>query len=690
MTVTIAREGAIAVVTIDNPPVNALSQAVRQALIEAVATLDADEMVKAVVLCCAGRTFIAGADVNEFGKPPEPPHLPDVVASIEGAGKPWVAAIHGSALGGGLEVALGCAYRVAVRSANLGLPEVKLGLIPGAGGTVRLPRLIGAPAAVDLVTSGNPIDARKAAALGLVDLVVDGDLRQAAIAFVKEAVGKPRPQSISGRNVAAVEDGFWDDVEKAVAASAKREIAPVRATASVRKASEADFATAMAFERETFLELRGSAQAAALRHVFFAERAAPRPPELASVAPRDIRSAAVIGGGTMGAGIAAALRDAGLPMILVERDEAAVERGLANVRSIFEASAKRGRITPEIAAERIAGVIGTDDYGSLADTDLVVEAVFEDLSIKRAVFAKLSEVCRPDAVLTTNTSYLDPDQISQGLSNPERFLGLHFFSPAHIMKLLEIVPTETTAPEVLATGFALARLLGKIPVRAGICDGFIGNRILKVTRAQSERLLLSGATPSVVDAAMRAFGLPMGPFEAQDLGGLDIAGFQRKAARERGEVPFAPVGDRLCAIERFGQKSGGGWYDYRPGDRAPQPSDAVAAIIAEEAHGKVQLAWDEAAIADAVILPMVNEAARILEEGVAVRAADIDLVKIHGYGFPRWRGGPMHYAEARGLAEVVAVLDGLSTQGLADSPCARLRVAAERGGFSALAGGKPG
>lgn len=684
MTVTIARQGAIAVVIIDNPPVNALSQALRQDLIEAVATLDADETVKAVVLLCEGRTFIAGADVSEFGKPPQPPHLPDVVAIIESAGKPWVAAIHGSALGGGLEVALGCAYRVAVASASLGLPEVKLGLIPGAGGTVRLPRLIGASAAVDLITSGNPIDAREAAALGLVDLVVDGDLRRAAIVFAEEAVGKHRPQPISGRSVAAVGDGFWDGVEKAVAARAKREIAPVRAAASVRKASEADFATAMAFEREAFLELRGSAQAAALRHVFFAERAAPRPPELAGVTPRDIRSAAVVGGGTMGAGIAAALRDAGLPVVLVERDEAALERGLANIRSIFEASAKRGRITPEVAAERMAGVVGTDDYGSLADTDLVIEAVFEDIAVKRAVFAKLSRACRPDAVLATNTSYLDPDQISQGLSNPERFLGLHFFSPAHIMKLLEIVPTETTAREVLATGFSLARLLGKIPVRAGICDGFIGNRILKVTRAQSERLLLSGAAPSAVDAAMRAFGLPMGPFEAQDLGGLDIAAFQRKAARERGEAPFAPVGDRLCAIERFGQKSGGGWYDYQPGNRTPQPSATVAAVIAEEAAGWPQQAWDETAIADAIILPMVNEATRILDEGVAVRAADIDLVKIHGYGFPRWRGGPTQYAEARGLGDVVAMLDRLSAQDLADPPCAGLRLAAERGGFSAL------
>ncbi|MDX3976445.1 3-hydroxyacyl-CoA dehydrogenase NAD-binding domain-containing protein [Shinella sp.] len=685
MTVTIARENAIAVVTVDNPPVNALSQALRQALVEAVAELDADAAVKVVVLICAGRTFIAGADVSEFGKPPQPPHLPDVVAGIESAKKPWVAAVHGSALGGGLEVALGCAYRVAVASASLGLPEVKLGIIPGAGGTVRLPRLIGAAAAVELVTGGSPVGAKKAQALGLVDALIDGDLRAGAIAFANEIAGKPLPQPISGRAVAAVEAGFWEGAEKAVAAKAKREAAPLRALASVRKASETDFASAMAFERETFLALRGSEQAAALRHVFFAERAAPRPPELAGVTTRDLRSAAVIGGGTMGAGIAAALRDAGLPVVLVERDDAAVERGLANIRAIFEGSVKRGRITPEVAAQRIAGVTGSDDYGLLADTDLVIEAVFEDLAVKRAVFEKLSAICRPDAVLATNTSYLDPSLISEGVARPERFLGLHFFSPAHVMKLLEIVPTEATAPEVLATGFALARQLGKIPVRAGICDGFIGNRILKVTRAQAERLLLSGATPSAVDAAMRAFGLPMGPFEAQDLGGLDIAAFQRKAARARGETPFAPVAERLCAMERFGQKTGGGWYDYVPGDRAPKPSEAVAAVIAEEAAGRPQQAWNEASIADAIILPMVNEATRILEERVALRSADIDLVKIHGYGFPRWRGGPMHYAEARGLAGVVAVLDRLASEGLAEPPCGGLRRAAEAGSFSVLA-----
>ncbi|WP_349960704.1 3-hydroxyacyl-CoA dehydrogenase NAD-binding domain-containing protein [Rhizobium sp. ZPR3] len=684
MTVTITHEGAIAVVTVDNPPVNALSHGLRLALVEAVSTIHADATVSAAVLVCAGRTFIAGADVSEFDKPPIPPHLPDVVAAIEDSRKPWVAAIHGNALGGGLEVALGCAYRVAVASASLGLPEVKLGIIPGAGGTVRLPRLIGAAAALDLVTSGNPVDARKALALGLVDMIAEEELLSAAVAFAREVAGRPKLQPISERSVSAVEDGFWERIEKAVAAKAKREIAPLRALACIRKASEADFATATAFERETFLELRGSAQAAALRHVFFAERAAPRPSEVAGVTPRDIRSAAVIGGGTMGAGIAAALRDAGLPVVLVERDQAAIDRGLANIKQMFDGSVRRGRMSPETAAVRVAGILGTDDYGQLAGTDLVIEAVFEDLAVKRTVFGRLAKVCRADTVLATNTSYLDPEEISAGLVQPERFLGLHFFSPAHVMKLLEIVPTGKTATDVLATGFALARLLGKIPVRAGICDGFIGNRILKVARMQAERLLLSGATPLAVDAAMRAFGLPMGLFEAQDFGGLDIAAFQRKAARERGEASFAPVADRLCAMGRFGQKSSGGWYDYQPGERASRPSDTVNAIIAEEAAGRSQKAWDEAAMADAIVLPIVNEAALILDEGIAARAADIDLVKIHGYGFPRWRGGPMHYAQTRGLAEIVAALDRLSASGLAEPPHKALRRAAEDGSFSSL------
>lgn len=684
MTVTIMHNGEIAVVTVDNPPVNALSQELRQSLWDAAETLDTDPSVRAVVLICAGRTFIAGADVNEFGKPPMPPHLPDLVKRIERAAKPWIAAIHGSALGGGFEIALGCRFRVAVASASVGLPEVRLGIVPGAGGTVRLPRLVGPALAADMVTTGTPVAAPKARSQGLIDAIVDGDLKKGAIDFALAALDHSLPLALRDRAVPAVDAAFWDKTAKSVAARAKREEAPLRALACVKTAAETDFETALVFERETFLQLRGSDQAAALRYVFFAERAAPRPPELSGVSPRPIRSAAVIGGGTMGAGIAASLRDAGLPVTLVERDQVAVERGLANLQAIFDGAVKRGRIDPETATARMAGIAGTTDYARLADTDLVIEAVFEDLDVKRAVFAQLAVTCRPDAVLATNTSYLDPDQIAAFLTGRERFIGLHFFSPANIMKLLEIVPTAATAPDVLATGFALARMLGKIPVRAGICDGFIGNRILKVTRAQAERLLLSGATPQAVDAAMRAFGLPMGPFEAQDLGGLDIAAFQRRAARSRGETPFAPIADRLCEEERFGQKSSGGWYDYAKGDRTPLPSATVARLIAKAADGTPQRDWDEASIVDCIVLPMVNEAAKILEDRTALRASDIDLVKIHGYGFPRWRGGPMHYAQARGLGEVVATLDRLAAEGLAEQPCDLLRQSATSGTFEVL------
>ncbi|MDP9811456.1 3-hydroxyacyl-CoA dehydrogenase [Rhizobium tibeticum] len=669
MTVTIEHSGEIAVVTIDNPPVNALSQALRQDLWNAAETLDADPSVRAVVLICEGRTFIAGADVNEFGKPPTPPHLPDLVARIETAAKPWIAAIHGSALGGGFEVALGCRFRVAVPSASVGLPEVRLGIVPGAGGTVRLPRLVGPALAAEMVTTGTPVAAPRARSQGLIDAVVEGDLEKGAIDFARAALDQSLPLPLRQRGVPAVDAMFWETSTTAVAGRAKREDAPLRALACVRKAAEADFDTAMAFERQTFLALRGSAEASALRYVFFAERAAPRPPELGGVEPRRIRSAAVIGGGTMGAGIAAALCDARLPVTLVERDEVAVERGLSNLRSIFDGSVKRGKISSEAAAERLSAVTGTTNYGLLAGVDLVIEAVFEDINVKRDVFSRLSAVCRPDAVLATNTSYLDPEEIAAGIKHAERFLGLHFFSPAHVMKLLEIVPTAHTAPATLATAFALGRMLNKVPVRAGICDGFIGNRILKATRAQAERLLLSGATPQAVDAAMRSFGLAMGPFEAQDLSGLDIAAFQRRAARARGDTPFAPVAERLCALERFGQKSGGGWYDYTKGDRTPQPSKIVAGIIADLATGTPQRQWDEAAIIDCIVLPMVNEAVKILQDKVALRAEDIDLVEIHGYGFPRWRGGLMHYAQERGLTEIAVRLNELAADGLAEPPC---------------------
>lgn len=637
--VTIARQGDIAVVTVDNPPVNALSAALRQGLWDAVAELDADPGVAAVVLACAGRTFIAGADVTEFGKPPVPPHLPDLIARIEAAAKPWVAAIHGSALGGGFEVAMGCRFRVALSDARVGLPEVTLGIVPGAGGTVRTPRLAGVAAAVGLVTSGRPVGAARALDLGLVDAVVQGDLVAEAVAFARAALTRPLPDPVSLRPVAAPDPGFWAEQETSVAKAARGAAAPLRALACLRKAAESDFDAAMAFERETFLDLRGSEQAAALRHVFFAERGAPRPAALRDVAPLPLRRVAVIGGGTMGAGIIAALREAGLPVTLVERDAEAVARGIANLDGIFAGSVRRGKLTEAQAGALAAGVTGTSDYAHIADADLVIEAVFEEIGVKRAVFDRLGAVCRPDAVLATNTSYLDPRDIAEGLPHPDRFIGLHFFSPANVMKLLEIVPAPETSQRTQATGFALARMLGKIPVRAGICEGFIGNRILKRYRAAAEGLVRQGVPIAEIDAAMRAYGFAMGPFEAQDLGGLDIAYLQREGARAAGQDVPETLGDILVRVGRKGQKTGGGWYDYAPGERKPRPSLAVAELLGAAIRPGAPLSRDE--ISAAMVGEMAAEGHAILAEGIALAPADIDLVEIHGYGFPRWRGGPM-------------------------------------------------
>jgi 3-hydroxyacyl-CoA dehydrogenase len=641
MTVSIERQGRVAVVTVDNPPVNALGQPLRQALWDAVAELDADAAVDAVVLICAGRTFIAGADVTEFGKSPVPPHLPDLVARIEAAATPWTAAIHGSALGGGFEVALGCRFRVAAPSASVGFPEVTLGVVPGAGGTARLPRLVAPERAVEIVTTGKPVKAPQALELGLLDRLIDGDLRAGAVAFAAEP--RPLPAPLSARPPLPAAPGFWDEAGAAVRKRARGEAAPLRALACLRRAVEADFDAAMAFERETFLDLRASPEAAALRHVFFAERAAPRPAALKGVEPRPLRSAAVIGGGTMGAGIAAALRDAGIPVTLVERDAEALERGLANLRGIFDGAVRRGRLDPGDAADRIAGVTGATGYAGLADTDLVIEAVFEELGVKRAVFAELGRACRPVAVLATNTSYLDPRAITEGLPHPERFIGLHFFSPANVMRLLEIVPTPETAPDVLATGFALAARLGKIPVQAGICDGFIGNRILKRYRAAGEDLVRRGVAPEAIDAALRGFGFAMGLFEMQDLAGLDISYMQRQAARARGEPVPRMLGDILVEAGRKGQKTGAGWYDYAPGDRTPRPSQKVAELLRPE----IAPSGTPADIAGHLVAEMAAEGEAILAEGIARSPADIDLVEIHGYGFPRRRGGPMFHASQR-------------------------------------------
>jgi 3-hydroxyacyl-CoA dehydrogenase len=503
---------------------------------------------------------------------------------------------------------------------------------------------VGPATAVELVTTGKPVRAPRALDLGLVDAVVDGDLRAAAIAFAAEP--RPLPEPLRDRAPQPAAPGFWEEAESATRKRARGEVAPLRALACLRRAVEADFDAAMAFERETFLALRASPQAAALRHVFFAERAAPRPADLKDVAPRPLRTAAVIGGGTMGAGIAAALLDASIPVTLIERDATALDRGLANLRGILETAVQRGRLTAESASDRLGGVTAATDYATLADTDLVIEAVFEDLGVKRAVFAELGHACRRDAILATNTSYLDPRAIAESLPQPDRFIGLHFFSPANMMKLLEILPTADTARDVIATGFALAAKLGKVPVRAGICDGFIGNRILKRYRAAAETLVRRGVPIETVDAAMRGFGFAMGPFQAQDLGGLDIAFLQRGAARARGEAVPETLGDILVRAGRKGQKAGGGWYDYDAGGRTAKPSRAVAELLA--AHVRPQPVPDD--IAEHLVAEMAAEGDRILAEGIATRPTDIDLVEIHGYGFPRWRGGPMFHRTAATVA----------------------------------------
>ncbi len=638
---TIDRRSAIAVVTIDNPPVNALSNAVRAALVEAVETLDADDQVKAVVLACAGRTFIAGADVREFNLPPQEPLLPDVVAAIEDAEKPWVAAIHGAALGGGFEIALGCRFRIADAKASVGLPEVTLGLIPGASGTVRTPRVAGVETAVKLAVSGRPMKAKAALEVGLIDAIAEGDLVTEAVAYAEQALTRPLPLKSRERSITPPDADFWAAAEKDAAKPGYR--APLEVLASIRFAVENPFDAAMKHERAVFLELRGSKEAAALRHVFFAERAAARPESLKGVAPLAIASVGVIGGGTMGAGIAVAALNAGFPVTLIERDEEAVARGIRTIDGILAGSVKRGKLTEAGRADLMASLGGTTEYAALRDYDLVIEAVFEEISVKRAVFEKLGRVCREDAVLATNTSYLDPRLIAEGLPNPERFIGLHFFSPAHVMKLLEIVPVPETSDAVLATAFALAKTLGKMPVRAGICEGFIGNRVLKRYRAAAEELVEQGVAIADIDAAMRGYGFKMGPFEAQDLGGLDIAFLQREGARAAGENVPETLGDILVRAGRKGQKTGGGWYDYAAGDRTPVVSDTVHALLKARIAGSSQLSLE--AIADRLVKAMADEGRAILAEGIAEKPADIDLVEIHGYGFPRHKGGPMFASE---------------------------------------------
>lgn len=642
MTVTVTSNAGVAVVTIDNPPVNATSQAVRQGLVDAKRRIEGDPTIKAAVLICAGRTFIAGADIKEFGAPPKTPHLPDVVVELEGGTKPWVAAIHGTALGGGLEVALGCDYRVAVPAAKMGLPEVTLGLIPGAGGTVRLTRLIGAEPALDMMANGKPISAARARKLGLIDEISEGELLDDAVTFAKRIASTPRPAPILTR-MADHDPTALDMKIAAIAAKARGQNSPAAVCQAVRNAVDLTATEALDAERALFLTLRDDPQSQALQHIFFAERATTKIPAIEGVTPAPLTKIGVIGGGTMGAGIAAACLLAGFDVVMIERDDAALALGMSRTKDVLAGSLKRGLISQDKFDGLGAAFTGSPAYAALANTDLVIEAVFEDMQVKKSVFQALDKACKPEAILATNTSYLDIDEIAQSIADPTRVIGLHFFSPAHIMKLLELVIPKAASPTAIATGVALGKRLRKITVPAGVCDGFIGNRIMSAYRRTCDYMIEDGAMPEDIDAAMREFGFPMGIYQMQDLAGLDISWAMRKrrAATRDPQERYVDIADRLCEMGRFGRKTGSGWYQYVDGKASIDPTVTALVLDASERQGIQRRPMTADAIMKQILVSMRAEATAILSEGIAKTANDIDVVMVNGYGFPRWRGGPL-------------------------------------------------
>ncbi|MBO6636692.1 MAG: enoyl-CoA hydratase/isomerase family protein [Roseitalea sp.] len=651
MAVTLERDGDCAVVTIDNPPVNAASHAVRQGLADAVAACDADPAVRAVILRCAGRTFVAGADIREFAQPPKEPHLPDLVAAIEAADRPWVAAIHGTALGGGLELAMACRTRIADADAKLGLPEVNLGLIPGAGGTVRLPRLVPAEMALTMVAGGKPVGAAAAHRAWLVDGISEGDLLAAAKDMARLMTGdEPRTLERPVRHPTDA-DAFAAQKAKLIG-KARGQQSIEAAVNAVARALELPADEALAAEREAFLALKASDQSAALRHIFMAERATLSDPRCKGT-PRPFDTVGVVGGGTMGAGIAAACLLSGLTVLLVERDGEAARAAHERVSSILDQSAKRGIIDETARADIGARFSAHDGYAPLSRADLVIEAIFEEMDVKKAVFATLDAATRADAILATNTSYLDVDAIASTVADPSRVIGLHFFSPAHIMKLLEIVVPERVADDVVATAAAFAKRLRKTAVLSGVCDGFIANRIMSAYRREADYLIEDGALPADVDRAMRDFGFPIGVFEMQDLAGLDIAWAMRKrrAATRDPNERYVAIADRLCAQDRFGRKTGAGWYRYEDG-KPIADAEVTALIEAERARKGIEPAsLTDEAIMDRILAAMQTEAQAVLDEGIASKPGDIDVVMTSGYGFPRWRGGPMFMKGRQGAED---------------------------------------
>jgi len=641
--ISIEKIDNIALIKVNNPPVNALSHAVRSGLMDAIEETEADHDIERVVLMCEGRTFIAGADVREFNQAPKEPHLPDVVNALEATTKPWVAAIHGTALGGGLEVTLGCDYRICTPSAKLGLPEVNLGLIPGAGGTVRMPRLVSPEEAISLIASGKPVSATKAKDIGLADDVAEGDLQEAAIVFAKGDISKRTPIAQREANQPTLPEE-WEKLKASLVTKARGQNSISAAVDAVERSITLSALDAFAAERASFIQLKEDTQSKALRHIFFAERSATRMPELKDVAPRELKSIGVIGGGTMGAGIAAACLLSGYSALMLERDQDALLAGQSRVTKTLDGSLKRGLISSEKHRNMLGNFSGNIEYASLSDCDLIIEAVFEDMGVKKEVFAKLDTVTKPDAILASNTSYLDVNEIAQSTKDPSRVIGLHFFSPAHIMKLLEIVVTDEAAPEALSTAFTFGKALRKITVPSGVCDGFIGNRIMSSYRKEADYMLQDGALPDDIDSAMRGFGFPMGIFEMQDLAGLDIGWANRKrlAPTRDPNERYVTIADTLCEMGRFGRKTGKGWYIYDDNNK-PSVDPEVTKIIEENSAsaGITRKPFTAEQIMDRIMAAMRAEAQKVLDEKIATSPEAIDVVMVNGYSFPRYRGGPM-------------------------------------------------
>ncbi|MEP1230544.1 MAG: 3-hydroxyacyl-CoA dehydrogenase NAD-binding domain-containing protein, partial [Litorimonas sp.] len=652
---TYAVENGIAIIEIDNPPVNALGVKVRQAIVARVEMAEADRDVDAIVFICAGRTFFAGADIKEFGKPPQSPNLPDTLTVLEQGQKPVIAAIHGTALGGGLELALHCNFRIAVPSARMGLPEVHLGILPGAGGTQRLPRLVGVPAALDLMTSGRQFNAQEALDFGVIDAVANADnLRGDAVAFARKVIDEKLPVKRVRDRQDMVEEyrgntEIYDNFRQKNARKFRGFPAPENIIKAVQAAADLPYEAGKKRERELFLELQGSDAANAQRYAFFAQRAVAKIPDIAKdTAIRDIQSVGVIGAGTMGGGIAMNFLNIGLPVTLVEQTEEALERGIAVIRANYETSAKRGRISSVQVEERMGLISPTIDYAGLSDADLIIEAVFETMPIKKEVFGKIDKVAKAGAILASNTSYLDIDEIGQATSRPEDVVGLHFFSPANVMKLLEVVRTDKTSKDIINTSMKLAGRIGKTPVLSRVGYGFIANRVMSVRRTHSTMLALQGNSPETIDKVIYDYGFAMGPFQVLDLVGLDVLG------RGSDEVTFW---GEMVKRGRLGQKNKAGTYDYDDNRRRTLSSAAIDVLADVAVHHNVEpYTADADEILARQLYPIINEGAKVLDEGIALRASDIDMACIKGYNWPVYRGGPMFWADTIGLPKIVAKL----------------------------------